>query len=122
MNPIKPQITFDDFLRTDLRIGTVVSADYILEQKQLLKLGLDFGFDCIGTIVAPIGDSFTPNAVMGRQLLCVINVPPKEICGVMSVGIVLTARRSDGVLALCELTGQVAAGSELEIFRMCSLK
>jgi methionyl-tRNA synthetase len=110
---VKPEISFEEYLKADLRIGTVVSAEYIEDNKRLLKLEMDFGSEK-RIIVSAIGDSFTSTTLVGKQLLCLINIPPRNMPGgVVSSGIILNARRSDGVAALAVFTGEVQRGSEL---------
>ncbi len=110
---IKPEISFEDYLKADLRIGTVVAADYIEANKHLLKLEMNLGAEN-RTIVAAIGDSFSPNVLVGKQLLCLINIPPRKMPGgIVSTGIILNARRSDGCAALTVFTGAVPPGAGL---------
>ena len=109
----KPNISFEDYLKADLRIGTVVGAEYIKDNRHLLKLEMDLGFEK-RIIVSAIGDSFSPNVLIGKQLLCLINIPPREMPeGIISTGIILNSRRSDGCAALAVFTGEVPRGSTL---------
>ncbi len=77
----KPEIGFDDFLKIDLRVGTVTAAEpYPEARKPAIKLWVDFGPD-IGTLKtsAQITAHYTPDALLGRQVVAVVNFPAKQI-------------------------------------------
>lgn len=82
-------ITFDEFLKVDIRTGTIISAERIEKSKKLLKLQVDFGDLGMRTILAGIGDKFNPENIVNYQALFVVNLPSKEIAGHMSEGMIL---------------------------------
>lgn len=91
-------ITLDDFIKCDIRVGTVVAADRIPGSK-LLKLSVDFGEDPLKyrTILAGIGKDFEPSALWGKQFAFVVNLPPREMKGEVSEGMILAAKDDTGL-------------------------
>lgn len=111
VDPLKPEISFDDFAKADLRVGTVISAERIPKTDKLIKMEVDFGIEK-RIIAAGVATSFDASNLVGRQLLFVINIPPRNMPGkVVSHGMLLAAERTDGVLALTQFTGQVPNGA-----------
>jgi methionyl-tRNA synthetase len=98
-------ITIDDFGKIDLRVGTITSAESVPKSK-LLKLSVSFG-DEVGsrTILAGIAKDFAPEALLGTQVLAVLNLPPREMKGIMSDGMLLAAHTADGKLVLASCPG-----------------
>ena len=88
--PIKDEITFDDFNKLDLRIGTIVSAEKVKKTKKLLKLSIDLGFET-RTIVSGIAGSYAPEKIIGQQVVVVVNLAPRKIKGIASEGMILMA-------------------------------
>jgi methionyl-tRNA synthetase len=86
---IKPEIDIETFQKIDLRAGVVVKAESIPRAKKLLKLEVDIGEK--RTIVAGIAGSYTPDEMIGRQVIVVANLKPVKLMGVLSKGMVLAA-------------------------------
>ncbi|MCU0559068.1 MAG: methionine--tRNA ligase [Desulfobacterales bacterium] len=106
----KPEATLEDFQRIDLRVATVLSAEPVPKAKKLLKLEVDLGER--RTIVSGIAAHYTPEALVGRQVVIIANLRPVKLMGVVSQGMLLTAESEDGpVLILPEKP--VAPGSGL---------
>ncbi len=97
-------ITIDDFAKVDLRIGTIIKAEAIPKSKKLVKLEVSFGTET-RTILAGIGQTFSPDTLPGKQVVAVLNLPPREMMGVQSNGMLLAAHASDGSLVLASAPG-----------------
>lgn len=93
--PIKEQITFEDFKKLDLRVGTVLAAEKIKKTKKLLQLKVDIGEE-IRTIVSGIAASYTPEEIIGKQVTVLTNLAPRTLRGVESQGMLLMAEDSSG--------------------------
>ena len=100
----KDTISFDDFLKLDLRIGTVTKAEAVPKSKKLLKLEVSFGTES-RVIMAGIAGSFNPETIPGTQVVAVLNLAPREMMGVTSHGMLLAAHAADGVIVLASCPG-----------------
>lgn len=90
--------TFDDFLKVDVRAGTIVSAERVEKSKKLLKLQVDFGELGTRQILAGIGHKWNPENIVNYQALFVVNLPPREMMGLKSEGMILAApTETDGL-------------------------
>ena len=95
MPETKPQITFDDFLKLDLRVATVIAAELHPNADRLLKLQIDLG-DEQRQICAGVKAYYEPEALVGRQIIVVANLAPRKIRGEESNGMLLAASVLDG--------------------------
>lgn len=93
----KEIISFDDFAKTDIRIGTILSAEKVAKTKKLLKLTVDTGIDK-RTIVSGIAEYCKPEEIVGKQVSVLVNLAPKNIKGIESHGMILMAENPDGSL------------------------
>jgi tRNA-binding protein len=94
-------ISFDDFLKIDIRIGTIVHAEPFPEaRKPAYKLTIDFGALGIKKTSAQITKRYTCEALVGKQIAAVVNFPPKQIANFMSECLVLGAVDQDDVALL----------------------
>ena len=91
---IKPEITLDEFSRVDLRVATVVHAERIPRAKKVLKLEVDLGQK--RTIVAGIAQNYTPEELIGKQIIIVANLKPAKLMGVISNGMLIAAVDDSG--------------------------
>ncbi len=111
---ISPEVTFDQFSACDLRVGTVTACEKVKKAKKLLKLTLDDGTGTPRTIVSGIAKYYDPKELVGKQLCFIANLPPRELCGIVSEGMILSAESADGSLALISPLGLVASGSQIK--------
>ena len=95
----KQECTFDDFQRMDIRVSTILEAEKVAKTKKLLKLTVDTGIDK-RTIVSGIAEHFTPEELVGRQVLVLVNLAPREMRGIVSQGMILMAEDASGKLEL----------------------
>lgn len=89
--PAKPEITFDEFAKVDLRVATVVSAELHPNADKLLKLQLDDGSGTLRQICAGIKAYYAPEDLVGKQVVIVANLAPRTIRGEESRGMMLAA-------------------------------
>ena len=95
----KEECTFDDFQKMDIRVSTILEAEKVAKTKKLLKLTVDTGIDK-RTIVSGIAEHFTPEELVGRQVLVLVNLAPREMRGIVSQGMILMAEDASGKLEL----------------------
>lgn len=94
---IKEATSFDAFQKMDIRVATILSAELVPKTKKLLKLSLDTGVDT-RTVVSGIAEHFAPQDIIGKQVLLLANLAPREIKGILSQGMILMAEAQDGSL------------------------
>jgi methionyl-tRNA synthetase len=97
VNNLKPVIQYDDFAKLDFRVGTIMSAEKVEKADKLLKLEVDLGFEK-RTIVSGIAQHFTPDAIIGKQVVVVANLAPRKMRGIESNGMILMAEDASGKL------------------------
>ena len=108
--PQKEECTFDDFQKIDIRVSTIIAAEKVAKTKKLLKLTVDTGIDQ-RTIVSGIAEHFTPEELVGQQVLVLVNLQPRELKGILSQGMILMAEDATGALRLVQPSEAVKAGS-----------
>lgn len=94
---LKDEIGFEDFMKMDIRTGTVIHAEKVPKTKKLLKLEIDLGFEK-RTVVSGIAEYFDPEELDGRRVSVVANLAPKKLRGIMSKGMILMSEDADGRL------------------------
>jgi methionyl-tRNA synthetase len=110
--PQKEDITYDDFARMDIRIGTILEAAKVPKTKKLLQLKIDTGMD-VRTVVSGIAEYFEPEAITGKQVCLLANLEPREIKGIRSQGMILLAEDASGRLIF--VTPEEGTGNGAEV-------
>ena len=110
--PMKDEITFDEFSKMDLRVGTITAAEKIEKADKLLKLTVDTGID-VRTVVSGIAEHFKPQEVIGQKVSILLNLAPRKIRGVESQGMILMAETEMGELAFVSPTKEIDAGNTI---------
>jgi len=95
--PQKEEITFDDFTKLDMRVGTIIEAEKMPKTKKLLVLKVDTGID-VRTIVSGIAESYSPEEVIGKRVTVLVNLAPRALRGVESQGMILMTETAEGKL------------------------
>lgn len=93
----KPEISYEDFTKLDLRIGSILAAEKVPNTEKLLKLTVDLGFEK-RTIVSGIANFHNPTDIIGQQVIVVINLTPRKIKGIESKGMILMAEDENKIL------------------------
>ena len=97
VEPQKETISFEDFTKMDLRVGTILEAEKMPKTKKLLVLKVDTGLD-VRTIVSGIAESYSPEDIIGKQVTVLVNLAPRKLRGVESQGMILMTEGPDGQL------------------------
>ena len=99
--PQKAECTFDEFQKMDIRVSTILEAEKLPKTKKLLKLTIDTGIDK-RTIVSGIAEHFSPEELVGQQVLVLVNLAPRDFKGITSQGMILMAEDATGALRLLQ--------------------
>lgn len=111
-NPQKENISFDDFLKNDIRIGKIIEAERVPKADKLLKLTVDTGLDK-RTVVSGIAEHYSPEDVIGKRVTLLLNLEPRKIRGVESQGMILMAENAEGKLSFLSPEEGFEAGCEV---------
>jgi methionyl-tRNA synthetase len=112
--PVIPEgtLTYDDFMKTELRVGKVLSASAVPKAKKLLHLTVDLGEPAPRSIVAGIAEAYTPEQMVGKQVIVVANLAPATIRGIQSQGMILAAG-DEAILGVSGLDNDVPPGTRV---------
>ena len=99
VEPQKPECTFDEFGKMDIRTATVLEAERVPKTDKLLKLTIDTGIDK-RVIVSGIAEYYTPEEMVGKQICILANLAPRKIRGIESKGMILMAKQPDGKMRI----------------------
>ena len=111
--PVKDTITYDDFQKLDIRVGTVLDCERVPKMKKLLRFLIDDGLER-RTIVSGIAQWYEPEALVGKQVLFIANLAPREFKnGLVSQGMILSAEDYDGTISVTTVEHAVKAGSQV---------
>ena len=108
--PQKAECTFDEFQKMDIRVSTILEAEKLPKTKKLLKLTIDTGIDK-RTIVSGIAEHFSPEELVGKQVLVLVNLAPRDFKGITSQGMILMAEDATGALRLLQPNEKTNAGA-----------
>ena len=97
VEPQKDTITFEDFTKLDIRVGTILEAEKMPKAKKLLVLKVDTGID-VRTIVSGIAESYNAEDVVGKKVTVLVNLAPRALRGVESEGMILMTETPEGKL------------------------
>ena len=110
--PVKETVSFEDFQKVDIRVGTIVECERVPKMKKLLKFKIDDGTAKGRTIVSGIAQYYEPEQLVGKQVLFVANLAPREFKnGLVSEGMILSAENWDGTLSVTTVEHTVKGGS-----------
>ena len=110
VDPQKEAVSFEDFQKMDIRVARIIAAEKVAKTKKLLKLTIDTGIDT-RVIVSGIAEHYTPEELIGRQVLVLVNLAPRELKGIESCGMILMASDPTGKLMLLGPNDEVKNGS-----------
>lgn len=94
---MKPEIVYDEFIKNDLRVATILEAEKVEKADKLLKLTLDLGFEK-RTVVSGIALYFKPEEIIGKKVTLLANLAPRKLKGIESQGMILMSENEDGSL------------------------
>ena len=108
----KPEITFDDFMKMQFQVGKIISCEAVAKSKKLLCSQVKVGSE-IKQIVSGIKAHYTPEEMVGKKVMVLVNLKPAKLAGVLSEGMLLCAEDADGNLALMTPEKNMPAGAEI---------
>jgi methionyl-tRNA synthetase len=114
VEPQKETVSFEDFSKLDMRVGTIIAAEKMPKAKKLLVLQVDTGID-IRTIVSGIAESFTAESVVGKRVTVLVNLAPRALRGVESQGMILMTETPEGKLVFVNPDAAQEAANGLKI-------
>ena len=106
------QISIDDFMKVDLRVAKVLTAEKVANSRKLVKLSIDVGTEQ-RTLVAGISEAYEPEQLVGRTIVIVFNLKPAKLMGIESNGMVLAGSPEGGKPTLVGFDQDVALGSRV---------
>lgn len=110
--PQKPNVTFDDFSKLDLRVGKVLECTKVPKADKLLQFLIDDGMNK-RTIISGIAAWYKPEDMVGKQVCFIANLEPRKIKGVESQGMIFSVEDADGTLSLIQPSKEVNPGSQI---------
>ena len=111
--PIRPECTFDDFMKLDMRVGTVLECTKVPKADKLLQFKIDDGL-ATRTILSGVAKHFNPEELVGKQVCFIANLPPRTMRGIVSEGMILSAEDNEGKLSLLTVAPTAKPGSEIK--------
>ena len=111
--PVRETVTYDDFTKLDIRVGTVLSCEKVPKADKLLQFKIDDGLGG-RTILSGISRYYQPNDLIGKQVCFIANLAPRKIKSITSEGMLLSAENNDGSLSVIMPEKAVLPGSEVK--------
>lgn len=111
--PIRETITYDDFAKLDIRVGTILECEKVPKADKLLRFLIDDGLEK-RTIISGIAQHYKPEELVGKQVCFIANLAPRKLRGIVSEGMILSAENVDGSLAVIMPQKEVKPGSEVK--------
>ncbi len=112
-NPVRDAVSYDDFGKLDIRVGTVLECSKVPKADKLLQFLIDDGLDK-RTILSGIAKHYKPEELVGKQVCFIANLEPRKIRGIESRGMILSAENNDGNLSVVTVMREVKPGSEVK--------
>lgn len=110
--PQKDLISYDDFMKMDIRVGTITAAERVPKTDKLLKLTIDTGID-VRTVVSGIAQYYEADKIIGQQVSILVNLAPRDLKGIPSQGMILMAESADGSLAFVQPSQAIDNGGTI---------
>ena len=110
---IKPTVSFEDFEKLDIRVGTIKNCEKVKKANKLLKFTIDDGSGTERTIVSGIAKFYKPEELVGKQVCFIANFAPRKLMGIESQGMILSAENYDGSLSVTRVDREVKPGSQV---------
>ena len=110
---IKPTVSFEDFEKLDIRVGTIKNCEKVKKANKLLKFTIDDGTGTDRTIVSGIAKFYKPEELIGKQVCFIANFAPRKLMGIESQGMILSAENFDGSLSVTRIDRDVKPGSQV---------
>ena len=110
---IKPTVSFEDFEKLDIRVGTIKNCEKVKKANKLLKFTIDDGTGTDRTIVSGIAKFYNPEELIGKQVCFIANFAPRKLMGIESQGMILSAENNDGSLSVTRIDREVKSGSQV---------
>ena len=108
----KPEITFDDFEKLQFQVGEIIACEEVKKSRKLLCSQVKIGSQ-VKQIVSGIKAHYTPEEMVGKKVMVLVNLKPAKLAGVLSEGMLLCAEDADGNLALMTPEKKMPAGAEI---------
>jgi methionyl-tRNA synthetase len=109
-----PKIPIEDFVKVDLRVGVVLSAERVKNSDKLMHMKVDIGEPQPRTIVAGIAEAYSPEALVNRKVMIVANLQPRKLKGIESNGMIVAASVEGGKPVLAGFHEDIPAGARLK--------
>ena len=109
---VSDKITIDDFMKVELRVAKVLTAEKVANSRKLVKLGIDVGTEQ-RTLVAGIAEAYELETLVGRTIVMVFNLKPAKLMGIESNGMVLAASPDGGKPTLVTFDQEIAPGTRV---------